>query len=247
MATMNRNIPLSIDDELLAEIDRVAETTKESRSAVMRRAIREGLPVIKSGGGADVVTLDSETSRHIDEGCKLTNVSRSKFLIEAIRKGTEATYSMLMRDKLVRAQDQNPNDKETETLIHSWEHSMVMDDPMVREVRTAMRQRGAIMIRLCDLLQYVPEAWRRHELIEQLLKSRRGPGGFGGGVWGCGLSTREIEWQVQMAEKYGAGAKPPDEEIAAREAEREREREDRTHSEAVGESVRKVYPLDWKP
>ncbi len=38
MANMNRNIPLSIDDELLADIDRVAKDTKESRSAVMRRA-----------------------------------------------------------------------------------------------------------------------------------------------------------------------------------------------------------------
>ena len=245
MATMNRNIPLSIDDELLAEIDRVADTTKESRSAVMRRAIREGLPVIKSGGGADVVTLDSETSRDIDDGCKETNVSRAKFLIEAIRAGMQATYSTLMRDKLVRAQDQNPNDKETESLIFSWEHSMTMNNPMVREVRTAMRQRGAIMIRLWDILMHVPEAWQRHQSVEKLEKIRRSPNGGGGAVWGHGLSTNEIDWQIRMFEKYGSNGKMSDGEIAARDA--ERASEDRTHRDMVSESFRQIYPLDWKP
>ena len=242
---MNRNIPLSIDDELLAEIDGIAETTKESRSAIMRRAIREGLPLLKSGGGADVVTLDGETSRDIDAASKETNVSRSKFLIEAIRTGLQATYSSLMRDKLVRVQEKNPNDKETETLIHAWEHSIIMDNPMGREVRAALRQRGAIMIRLWDILSHVPEAWRRHQLVEQLTKLRRSPGGAGVGVWGCGLSTREIEWQIQMAEKYGNGAKLPDEEIAARDA--EREREDKNHRNMVGDLLGKAYPTDWKP
>lgn len=47
---MNRNIPLSIDGELLSEIDHVAAATKESRSVVMRRAIRLGLRIIKAGG-----------------------------------------------------------------------------------------------------------------------------------------------------------------------------------------------------
>jgi len=242
---MNRNIPLSLDDELLAEIDRIAETTKESRSAVMRRAIREGLPLLKSGGGADVVTLDSESSRDVDEASKATNVSRSKFLIEAIRTGLQATYSMLMRDKLVRVQEQNPNDKEAGTMIHAWEHSLLMDNPMGREVRAAIRQRGALMIRLWDILEHVPEAWRRHQLVEQLTKLRRSPGGVGVGVWGCGLSTREIEWQIQMAEKYGNGAKLPDEEIAAHET--ERKREDNTHRNMVGDILGKAYPPDWKP
>jgi metal-responsive CopG/Arc/MetJ family transcriptional regulator len=245
MANMNRNIPLSIDDELLAEIDRVAEATKESRSAVMRRAIRDGLPLNKSGGGADVLTFDSETSRDLNTACEETKVSRSKFLIEAVKTGLQATYSKLMRDRWVRVQDQNPNDKEAETMIHGWEHSALMEDPMGREVRAAMRQRGATLIRLWDILEHVPEAWRRHQLIEELTKIRRSPGGIGARVWGCGLSTREVEWQIQMAEKYGNGAKLPDEEIAARDA--ERGREDRTHREKVGEQLRNGYPPDWKP
>lgn len=204
---MNRNIPLSIDDELLAEIDSIAESTKESRSSIMRRAIRDGLPLIKSGGGADVVTLDSETSRDIDVASKETKVSRSKILIEAIRTGLQATYSKLMRDKVVRAQEQNPKDKEAEMMIHAWENSVLMDDPMGREVRAAMRQRGAALNRFWDILQHVPEAWRRYQLVEQLTKIRKSPGGIGMSVWGHGLSTEEVEWQIKMNEKYGINAK----------------------------------------
>ena len=245
MANLARNIPLSIDDELLAEIDRVAETTKESRSAIMRRAIREGLPVIKNGGGADVVTLDSETSRDVDAASKETNVSRSKVLIDAIRTGLQATYSMLMRDKLVRAQEQNPNDKDSEMMIHHWEHSMMMENPMGREVRAAIRQRGAVQIRFWDILQHVPEAWKRHQLVEKLTKLRRSPSVVGLGVWGSGLSNREIEWQIQMAEKYGNGVKLPDEEIAVREA--ERKSEDNAGRDTVFEQLKNAYPPDWKP
>jgi metal-responsive CopG/Arc/MetJ family transcriptional regulator len=240
MATMNRNIPLSIDDELLAEIDSVAETTKESRSAIMRRAIRDGLPLIKSGGGADVVTLDSETARDVDSASKETQVSRSKFLIEAIRTGLQATYSMLMRDKLVRAQEQNPKDKEAEMLIHSWEHSALMENPMGREVRAAMRQRGAVNTHLWDILMHVPEAWRRYQLVEQLTQIRRSPGGGGGYVWGAGLSTDEVEWQVKNAEKYGIGAKTPAEEVKAREA--ARALEDKSHRELVSKHLGTPYP-----
>src|SRR5690242_3108648 len=96
---MTRNIPLSLDDELLAEIDRVAESTKESRSAVMRRAIREGLAVVKTGGSADVIALDGETSRDVDVASKDAQISRTKFLLECIRTGFDAAYTRLIRDK----------------------------------------------------------------------------------------------------------------------------------------------------
>ena len=240
MANMSRNIPLSIDEELLAEIDRIAESSKESRSAVMRRAIREGLPLMKNGGGADVVTLDSETSRDVDTASKAADVSRSKFIIEAIRTGLQATYSMLMRDKLVRAYEQNPKDKESGSLIHSWEHSVLMENPMGREVRAAIRQRGAMYIRFWDILEHVPEAWRRYELVERLTKIRKGPRGIGLGVWGCGLSTEEIEWQIKMDEKYGASANIPEEETNARE--QARALEDRTHRDLVSKHLNAPFP-----
>jgi len=101
------------------------------------------------------------------------------------------------------------------------------------------------MIRFWDLLRHIPEAWRRHELIEKLSKIRASPGGGGGGtVWGKGLSTEEIEWQIKMAEKYGVG-KMPEKEAAAREA--ARAREDRKHRNTVGDEIINRYPPDWQP
>lgn len=242
---MNRNIPLSIDDELLAEIDRVAEATKESRSAVMRRAIREGLRAVESGGSGDVISLDGETSKEVDGACKDLKVSRTKFLIEAIRTGAQATYSKLMRESWVRIQEQNPDDEEAKSMVRAYEHSTVMDDPMTREVRAAIRQRGVLMIRLWDILEHVPEAWRRHELVEKLTRIRRSPGGGGGYVWGAGLSTDEVEWQINMFEKYGRKLPLPEHEIKTREE--ARKHEDRTHRAAVSERFQKPYPDNWTP
>ena len=224
---MNRNIPLSIDDELIAEIDRIAESTKESRSAVMRRAIREGLPLVEAGGGVDVIKLDSETSNDVDTTSKETGVSRAKVLIETIRAGIQATYYRLMRDKWIRAQDKNPKDQEAEMTMRMLEESLMREDPMSCELRTAMRQRGAAITRFHDLLIHVPEAWYRYKLVERLMELRKNffP------IWGKGLSTAEIEWQVAMKEKYGADATLPEEEIKAHDE--ARRVEDRTHRNTV--------------
>ncbi len=239
MANMTRNVPISIDDELLAEIDRVAERTKESRSAVMRRAIREGLSLAESGGG-DALKLDGETSRDVEIACKEAEVSRAKFLIEAIRAGTQATYYRLMRDKWIRAQDKNPKDAEAESMIQALEHSMMTEDPMGRELRAAIRQRGAALTRFHDLLIHVPEAWRRYELVEKLAGQRKVAGAYAV-VWGAGLSTDEIEWQIRMTDKHGASANWPEKEIKAHD--KAREREDHSHRNKVGNALHGVlYP-----
>lgn len=244
MAKRTRNIPLSIDDELLAAIDRVAEATKESRSAVMRRAIREGLPVVESGGSADVISLDSELSKDVDQISKEGGLSRAKVILECIRAGLQAFYYRIMREKIVHAQDRNP--KEAEGLLATLELEERANDPVARELRTALRQRGAALVRLWDILMYVPEAWRRHQLIEKLNRIRSGPKGLGGGpVWGAGLSTEEIEWQIQMAEKYGPSGPIPEEEVKARDA--ARAREDKKHAEMVARELQEAYPPDWKP
>src|SRR5262245_35024736 len=130
--SMNRNIPLSIDDELLAEIDRVAEETKESRSAVMRRAIREGLPVVRAGGGADVICLDGELSKDVDVVSKEGKLSRAKTILDAIRTGLQPLYNRLMREQVIQAQDRSPED--AESLLAIMEESHRHDDPMEREL-----------------------------------------------------------------------------------------------------------------
>ena len=122
-------------------------------------------------------------------------------------------------EQVIHAQDKTP--QEAESLLVVMEQQETMDNPMARELRTALRQRGAVLTRLNDIYTHVPEAWRRRQLIGRLTDIRRSPGGGGGGsVWGSGLSTEEIEWQVKMAEKYGTGAKIPENEGKAREAAR---------------------------
>ena len=82
-------------------------------------------------------------------------------------------------------------------------------------------------------------------MIEQLTELRHKPGGIGLGVWGNGLSTSEIKWQIEMEKKYGAGAKLPPEEVSKREI--QRKKEDNSHAEKVSEQFAKAYPPDWKP
>jgi len=244
MAAMNRNIPLSIDDELLAEIDRLAESTKESRSSVMRRAIREGLKAVEAGGGADVISLDSELSKDVEEISREGKLSRAKVILEAIKMGAQAVYNRVMREQVVHAQDRSR--EEAEGILAAMEQSERMNNPTTRELRMALMQRGAVMIRLWDILTQVPEAWRRHQLVEKLTKLRHSPGGSGGGsAWGCGLSTEEIEWQLSMAEKYGIGVNYPENEVKARET--ARAREDKTSRTNVENQLRQNYPPDWKP
>ncbi len=214
---MNRNIPLSIDDELLAEVDRTAEEVKENRSAVMRKAIREGLALVKTKG--DIVSLDGELSADVATASKDTGLSRGKVLLEAIRVGLQPFYSKRMREKTIAAQSRNP--EEAELLRHVLERSDLFDDPMGREMRTALIQRGMLQNRLDDLLRHVPEAKRRVELIDRLVEFRHKPDGPGGGM-PIGLSTEELEYQVGMSEKYGPHpANWPEAEKSARAIARE--------------------------
>jgi len=43
----SRNLPLAIDPALIAEIDELVKATGESRSLIMRLAIRAGLPTVR--------------------------------------------------------------------------------------------------------------------------------------------------------------------------------------------------------
>lgn len=91
-----RNIPLSIDNESLAAVDRVAGDRNETRSLVMRKAIEEGLPLVKAGGNADVLTLDSDLSDFVNELAKNYKRKRNSILLEALRRGVRAVEAHLL-------------------------------------------------------------------------------------------------------------------------------------------------------
>ena len=215
-----RNIPLSIDADLLATVDRLAGDRNETRSLIMRKAIEEGLPLVKAGGNADVLTLDSELSADVTGVSKELKVTRNKIILEAIQAGLQSVYWRLTREKIVNAQDQNP--AEAASMAANIQLSERMDDPMSRQVRAALIERGQVQIRLMDILQHVPEAKRREDLVNRLIELRKKPGGIQyTKIWGNGLSNQEIEWEIKMSEKYGSdSSKWPKDECEARDAAR---------------------------
>ena len=223
MAESEKSIPLAISlpETLIEELDRVAANVKESRSAVMRKAIREGLPILKAGGNADVLALDSELSTDVDQTVKETKERRNKILLEAIRIGLQPYFTRKTSEMVSLADKKDP--KEKDYLLQQIERSYELyTDPMVIEQRKLIVERGRAVTRLNDILQHVPEAKRRDDLVTRLTEFRHKPGGSGGGaVWGCGLSNEEVEWQVAMYEKYGVPSSNwPKEETDAREAAR---------------------------
>jgi metal-responsive CopG/Arc/MetJ family transcriptional regulator len=240
MVENEKAVPLavSLPETLITEIDRVAADVKDSRSGVMRRAIREGLPLVRSGGKSDALTLDSELSAEVDQAAKEIELNRSKVLLEAIRTGLHAFWSRKASEKMSLASLKDP--KEIEMITAALAESYTLyDDPMMIEHRKILAQKAGVSVRLADLLQHVPEAKHRYELMNQLAKLRNSPGGMGGGL-PMGLSIAELEWQIGMSEKYGPQpASWPDEEKRAHNAPQE--------SAAVVVSKWEPKPLSQKP
>lgn len=202
-----------LTEDLAALVEDVKRATGEETAPLLRKAIRAGLPLVKSGGAADVLTLDSELSRDVDAMAKAYKRTRNAILIEAIQKGARAVN---VRGMYENAEHLSP--EQAEMMIKT--HPEV--EPHLREVRVAKIAKGALQIQMDDLLRHVPEAKRRADAIEKLTAIRREPGGMGGGPpWGCGLSTEEIEWQIAMREKHGLDSnKWPKAEIEKRQARR---------------------------
>jgi metal-responsive CopG/Arc/MetJ family transcriptional regulator len=205
MSENEKAVPLAISlpESLIAELDRVAEEVKDSRSGTMRRAIREGLPVVKIGGKADAIALDSALSAEVDTACGEIGLSRNKILLEAIRTGFQAFVTLKASEKASLALLKDPKDKEL--ILRGVKNSYhLYDDPMAITCRQLIDERAEAVTRLEDILQNVPEARERHELVNRLTEVRRGPEGIGGPpLWRCGLSNAEMKWQLVMAEKYG--------------------------------------------
>ncbi len=206
MAETEKSIPLAISlpESLITEIDGLAADLKESRSSIMRRAIREGMAFVKAGRNADVITLDSEFSAEVDQLSAEIGLRRNKILLEAIRTGMQAFAARTLSEKMTLAQEQDPEKRER--LIQALEESYKLyDDPMTIEHRRLIMERGNATTRLLDILQQVPEAKRRSDLVNRLTELRAQPDGPSGGpAWGRGLSTDEIEYQVKMFETFGA-------------------------------------------
>ncbi len=210
--------------DLAALVEEVQQATGEETSPLLRKALRVGLPLVKSGGAADVLTLDSELSKEVDAELKRANETRdflkephrtrASMLIEAIRHGIKAVgiYEMIKEAKAKEGLE----DAMAQAILA---HSDLTVYPEKRAAKVAMIERALYWEQVWDLVIHVPEARERKEAIEKLITMRIAANEWAK-VWGCGLSTTEIQWQAAMHEKYGAGPVPK-EEIEKRERERE--------------------------
>lgn len=192
-------VPVALDDDLIAEIDGVADEKKASRSAVMRMAIRAGLPIVKSGGAGDSLTLDSETDREVMELVNYFKKTRSFVLLAAIRKGLTAVNGELLRNS------SDPKEAEAAFIFRDKRE----DTPLLEEIRKVKLERFEFEIQLLDLFQQCPEARERKEVIERVVALHRKQYGSWPSMWGKGVDTEELKRQIA---KYG----PP--ETASSEA-----------------------------
>lgn len=216
------NIPVSMDDDFLTEIDRLAEAKNQTRSAIMRDAIRSGLEIVKSGGSADVLTVDSELSREVDALAAGHNRKRNSILLDAMRQGLRAVDVALMVKKA-------RSEGIEEGAVKSTEIAHELDlFPEKAEAKKAMLERYVYQKQVDDLVRHVPAARERKEAIEKLIKLRTEAGQWRT-VWGCGLSTEEIKWQIAMHENYGHDStKWPKSEIDRHKTELEELQAERT-------------------
>lgn len=188
------NIPVTMDSELLAEIDRVAAARKEKRSATMRAALRVGLRILE-GGGSDSLTLDSETDHYVNLLANGYKRTRNGILIEAIRRGVAAVEAHLMQT------DTNAVDPD----IAKWAaRSIHGAEPLLDEVRKAQLERFLIWNQFNDLLQHCPEARERKAVVEKLDALNRWATGSGYSMWGKGVGTDELKRQIAKREKEAA-------------------------------------------
>jgi predicted transcriptional regulator len=64
------------------------------------RTLQTASGLLKAGGKADVITLDSEISADVDQAAKDTKLKRNKILLEAIRTGLQPFISRTMSEKM---------------------------------------------------------------------------------------------------------------------------------------------------
>lgn len=125
-------IPVALDDALLGEVDRTAAELKQSRSTVIRSAMRIGLPMIRAqgscdlldmggqllvrkGGSVDVVQLDGDLSEMVRQVAQSFDLPRQKVLIESVRAGLGDAKARFCAE--LAARSQNGGDYDTPELV----------------------------------------------------------------------------------------------------------------------------------
>lgn len=208
MANLARNIPLSLEAELLALIDTAATELNDNRSNVMRKAIRAGLPLVARGG--ESLRLNGDLSDAVGALAKHYNRTRESILVEAVQKGIGAVEATA----LLHSPEEKEFPPEVLQLMHN---SLPGAHPMRDVVQRAKRERGALQIQLDDLLRHCPGAQERKEVIERHMELYRAQHGSWPSMWGAGVSTEDLKRQIALLQKGNPqSVTPPASEPAAK-------------------------------
>lgn len=183
-------IPVALDDQLLSGIDEVSSELSDTRSSIMRRAIRAGLPLVKSGG--DVVRLSGAISDHVGELSKLYKRDRERLLIDAIERGIHSTQAHLLYQ---------PRDDISPEAAEGMLQCSGDKEPLLREVQQAKIEKGGLQIQLADLMHHCEDARDRKETIERHANLARKKYGSWPPMWGKGVTTEELKRQISRMEK----------------------------------------------
>jgi hypothetical protein len=148
MAEMRKAVPLaiSLDEETLRLVDELTSARAESRSSIMRAAIRSGLPIVQAGGLAEVVPVDSELQSDVTKVAEWKGLSRGKILLESLKIGISAVNA-----RFPNAAEEPTPDKEFFAMIAANDPDSL---PIARdfrraEYRTAYLQ--AVVEQVCEL------------------------------------------------------------------------------------------------
>lgn len=212
MAAKENKIPVALDNESLAAIDRVAKVRNETRSAVMRAAIRAGLETVETGGGADMLRLDGNLSRFVDELAKEYGKTRAAILAEAVESGIRAVETR----NLIEKTKADPEMENMGKAMEGWNDADIY--PEKRVARQAMLERGRLQIQLDDIFRHCPDAKQRKELIEKHDKVMKKRYGSAPNMWGSGVSTEHLESNIKhMEEELAKGEGPSADAVAMQE------------------------------
>lgn len=202
--TVWKPIPVALDEDLERQVERIATARGEKKSAVMRAAIRAGLPLVESGSRGESLPLDDETSRDTDKVASEFRLNRERVLLDAIKIGLPALYARLHRKSAMAAEKSDP-----EKIANFWEHVLAHDldaNPSRREFAEVMRTLKRNTNILSDLLEHTPGPAVRWNNMVYLAALRARPsnvaktGLFNGGGLPLGLTNEEIRQQIEEHE-----------------------------------------------
>lgn len=157
MAEARKAVPLaiSLDEETLRLVDELATARAESRSSIMRSAIRAGLRAVQSGGVVEVVPVDPELQLDVTNVADWKGLSRSRVLLESLKIGLPAVNVRF------------PNKESSGTLDAAQLEAIAFHDPNSVPIARDLRRAEYKIAYLRDMMEQVCRITETEERLER--------------------------------------------------------------------------------